>query len=291
MLVWFLSGCLVDPVQDVAEHPTSQRAEIPSAKGVGEYHEDNPMPHLDIPHQGELSDGNPASSTPPQDAEGNPEPVEHVDGGAPVQEIASVSDHPPPDEVTDEEITGKVTCTPVPTSVHRFGKEKRVSISGTITHVGLNKPLLIEVVRPKDGKYLVAYSLECSMGSELSLEVPASLGQVYLVAFSDVDGDGPTDTDPYGRSALLDLSGVNNTVSITMEKNAAVAPIPIPLEPEVPLDETSLKPHDQKETNPDPGTIVDEGDPSGKEIANPEDYVDPNLAAKEEEEAIKPSSP
>ncbi len=272
MLLILFAGCLVEPVEDVAKHPTHQRPEIPSSRQAGEGYPDNPRPHLEVPHEGEIATGDPSGQVAGENGSSSGEKIGHCapfcNEGIPGE--VSLSDHNPPDEVEPEAITGEISCNPVPTSTHRFGKDNMVGLSGSIELVGFHRPLLIEVVRPNQGQYLVAYSLECTSGDVFTLSVPASLKQVYLVAFSDEEGDGPTQSDPYGRSELIDLTKAPDTIAIKMDKGKDISPIPVPLEPEVPLADTSLKPHGQteesiKQLNPD-------ADPSGKEIANPQEY-------------------
>ncbi len=70
---------------------------------------------------------------------------------------------------------------------------------------GLEGPLLIEVMDEAKGAELVHASLQCNEAGPFQVDLPRAFGKVRLVAFVDVDNNGPTATDPAGMSEPLAL--------------------------------------------------------------------------------------
>ena len=114
---------------------------------------------------------------------------------------------PPPPAMGDNGAPGgsfQQGCQPTGMALERisFKAGEGVEISGRLKYDGSKSgQLLIEAMsREGDLPAQSVYHFICgSMGSgSFDLEAPESLGEVYLVAFIDQDGDGPTDSDPAG---------------------------------------------------------------------------------------------
>lgn len=80
-----------------------------------------------------------------------------------------------------------------------------VTLSATIEADQQTGPVLIEVVR-LDGEAPVSiYHFECHGPGRLELTAPPDLGEIYLAAFQDSLGDGPTADDPAGMTGPLSI--------------------------------------------------------------------------------------
>ena len=91
-------------------------------------------------------------------------------------------------------------------------KTKTVKLSGNIERKGKNPVnVMIDVVSVSRSK--AVYGVECMISKEFSFDVPIRLGDVWLFAFVDKSGDGPSRDDLQGRSTervvdQADLDGI-----------------------------------------------------------------------------------
>ena len=89
-----------------------------------------------------------------------------------------------------------------------------VALSGTLSTSEQGGPILVELVRLEAEAPVSFYHFECSGPGPFTLSAPPDQGEVWLVAFQDPKGDGPTSDDPsamagpvtLGRSAQGDLT-------------------------------------------------------------------------------------
>lgn len=72
-----------------------------------------------------------------------------------------------------------------------------VVIKGEVTYGGsVTGPILVEVLRDGEPYASVAYSFFLDRAGPFELETPKDIGQVFLAAYVDAKGDGPTAEDP-----------------------------------------------------------------------------------------------
>ncbi len=111
-------------------------------------------------------------------------------------------------------------CEGTPNNEARDGGS--ASLSGEVVFSEpVTQPVLIDLVDPRTHEQL--WGQYCRGSGTFSFDAPKSLGEVVLVAFMDEDGDGPSVTDPQGRSkGTLDLSTDVTGLVITMERGAKV---------------------------------------------------------------------
>ncbi|NOY28263.1 MAG: hypothetical protein GXP62_20560 [Oligoflexia bacterium] len=107
-----------------------------------------------------------------------------------------------------------LTATPI-------AKGSAVSLSGSVSSDAFGGPVLIELValHSDSEKPVVLYHFECHGPGPFTLDAPPGLGQVHLVAFQDLEGNGPTATDAAGIAGPL-IIGTAAIADITL----AIAP-------------------------------------------------------------------
>ena len=139
---------------------------------------------------------------------------------------------------------------------HPSGGET-VTISGSLTVESSNSQgsLLIELVKPEDR--VATYGFACPVMSTFSLEVPAELGEVGVVALIDGNDNGPDGADAAGRVA--------GTITIKADDIAELE-ITITAEPDLgelkpPYRTPNIAAQDEPQDQPPEGEIVlPEGD-------------------------------
>ena len=128
---------------------------------------------------------------------------------------------------------------------------KTVMISGVLNNSEeVTAPYLIDVHSLE--KNATVFGVECTTQKEFSIEMPEKLGEVWLAAFSDSNGDGPSKEDPQGRSQNIrivsdDISNLDIQIQrdAPMEEAFQLAPPngapagppaenPVPVEPSSP---------------------------------------------------------
>jgi len=99
--------------------------------------------------------------------------------------------------------------------------ENSIAISGTLDYPGQKEgKLLVEVLTITDNTPELKHSEVFEKAGEFTIAMPKGLGSVQLVAFVDVDGDGPSEHDPAG---MLPIEVQDNPVSgivLTLSDNA-----------------------------------------------------------------------
>ena len=138
---------------------------------------------------------------------------------------------PPNDEFSDSE----GLCQPVASSLRRHPAvmQTGLDVSAELTIKEGSGALLVEVVRndPDKGS-LVVFNVSCNLGVSLTYRIPKDIGSVYAVYFADKAGDGPTEDDIVGMSALIDTSKEEAIRhSITLKKGNSIAPLQLPFFP------------------------------------------------------------
>lgn len=104
-----------------------------------------------------------------------------------------------------------------------------------LTQPDFTLPLLIEIIKhtEKNGDF-VLYSLSCKMRKQVHFSLPVALKDFYIVAFADRDGNGPSSTDPAGRSEKINYQEAVNmqkkhlSLSISFEEKADLSPLQFP---------------------------------------------------------------
>jgi len=103
-----------------------------------------------------------------------------------------------------------------------WGVGDPVMVKGTFTAEGIDIDagmMLLEVV-PAGSKGETIYHFICGDRSTFEVALPANMGEVALVAFLDVSGDGPVGDDPRGRHPDMlsiesdSIEGVAITLSV-----------------------------------------------------------------------------
>ncbi len=85
---------------------------------------------------------------------------------------------------------------------------------GTAAGTGTG-PLLVDVIDTGSGK--IVWGVECSGAGAFTVTMPADLGDVWLAAYIDLTGDGPTPDDPQGRSnGEFDAKSPPTDLSLTL---------------------------------------------------------------------------
>jgi hypothetical protein len=120
---------------------------------------------------------------------------------------AAAGEAPPPSG--EAALTG---CRPTPVWTDP-GEDLR-TLSGQLTYSGSTSgPLLIDVINA-DG--VIVWGVECSRAATFSLQIPARLTEVWLAAYLDPTGDGPSASDPQGRSPGL-TPGAGDVADLQVE--------------------------------------------------------------------------
>ena len=138
---------------------------------------------------------------------------------------------PPNDEFSDSE----GLCRPVASSLRRYPAVVKagLEVSAELTIKQGSGALLVEIVRkdPEKGS-LVVFNVSCNLAVSLKYRIPKNIGSVYAVYFADKAGDGPTEDDIVGMSALIDTSKEEAIAhSITLKKGNSIAPLQLPFFP------------------------------------------------------------
>ncbi len=81
---------------------------------------------------------------------------------------------------------------------------RTITIGGEIQNEGeFPVPFLIDVVSAE--KEAVVFGVECAK-NHFSFAVPKELGEVWFFVFADLDGSGPSKSDPQGRSKAFSVN-------------------------------------------------------------------------------------
>lgn len=98
-----------------------------------------------------------------------------------------------------------------------------VTLSGELSYAGSKKGTLRLDFLGANNLAGLQHTMTVDAVGPWSVKAPAELGDVYIVGFVDVDGDGPSATDPAARTAdpisigKEDIGGLNLTLSDTPE--------------------------------------------------------------------------
>ena len=120
---------------------------------------------------------------------------------------------PPPATDAEEVPRNELGCGPTRFWAGALTDKETVTLKGTIDfNSAQNGSYLIDVVSTQ--KQRAVFGFECSKPGEFAVDVPVDLGSVWLFAFIDTDGNGPSEGDPQGRtedftvedSAISDLT-------------------------------------------------------------------------------------
>ncbi len=140
--------------------------------------------------------------------------------------------------------------------------ETPITISGSVSYAGAAQGTIrLEFLQLGEGRppELVHTQTLDAMGA-FSLQAPKGFGEVYAVSFIDIDGDGPSPTDPAGMAPITivdaDLAGIVLALSDTPDLG--------PLTPESPPEGATL-------VAPPPGETSPEEDRAQAEENSPEE--------------------
>ncbi|MCB9776949.1 MAG: hypothetical protein H6742_00120 [Alphaproteobacteria bacterium] len=160
------------------------------------------------------------AAAPPADA------PDAVDGAATDGAAAADPETPPADGVADaagmqplDPAMGEGGGPPPEggVSAPTWGEGDKVTVSGTIVYTGKAEgPLRIDILYAGE-KTGPAYTMGLGEPGAFSVEAPKGTGPVNIVAFVDVAGDGPSPTDPAGRTATPVTIGSSEVKGITIK--------------------------------------------------------------------------
>lgn len=151
------------------------------------------------------------------------------------------------------------SCLPIPSSSALYPGEEGLQVKGSVAaSEDILAPVLLEFVGYKEGQSIALYSVNCDSSTSFDFPVPRNLGELWLLAFVDYDGNGPTESDPRGLSSKLNLAedGVDVGV-ISVAEHQPIEPLSLPLKqlgpPEPPVEDPA-NPVVQEglEDNPEP---------------------------------------
>jgi len=131
-----------------------------------------------------------------------------------------------PEKVNDLQ-TGEASCRPIASSEPLAPRSDGVRITGTIERRSdQNGPLLLELVQFGEESTSL-YSVACGSGGAFDFLVPNDLGEGYLVAFIDIDGNGPSESDDKGISGRVTV--IDEAIVIgQMELDNSIEPLSLP---------------------------------------------------------------
>ena len=148
-------------------------------------------------------------------------------GGATVD--AAQNNTPQGDQAGGEPIDGSVEPPPTGEGSGGGGKPssdsfavvdgKGVTLSGEAVYPGEQSGTwrLVVLDLPNEGAPGLLLSQSIPKSGEFSFTAPKGYGEIHLVAFVDLDGDGPTGTDPAGTVAVEvsgdDIDGLSITIA------------------------------------------------------------------------------
>ena len=215
MMFFALLLACSDPVKEYTIPPSQGKEWKQSKKGadIGQIEGRAPAEDKFVPgEQQNPVEGDPiANPSPPEDvADDRPEPL---------PEGWSTSEERPDDAA--------VGCSPIASSMAYAPKEDSIEIQARILN-SVPGQVLVEVVKEVEGQWISFYGVECSEQKQLKLRIEPELGEAYIVVFVDKNGDGPSDSDPKGRSERIDI-GTDNISRLEIALNSKIEPIQLPL--------------------------------------------------------------
>ncbi|MEE2750849.1 MAG: hypothetical protein VX519_05425 [Myxococcota bacterium] len=99
--------------------------------------------------------------------------------------------------------------------------ENSIDISGILDYPGQKEgKLLVEVLTVTDGTPELKHSEVFEKAGDFTIGMPKALGSVQLVAFVDVDGDGPSEHDPAGMLPIEVQDAPVSGLVLTLSDNA-----------------------------------------------------------------------
>ena len=118
-------------------------------------------------------------------------------------------------------------CRPIASSEPAAPGENGVQISGKIDPASaIQGPLLLEIVRDAQEDTSL-YSVVCGIADAFVFLAPPNLTDVYVVAFSDADGNGPSDKDPMGISTKISI-GTSDIALEVIHLDGSIEPLSLP---------------------------------------------------------------
>ena len=203
-----------DNWEDWAQKSPAQQG-APVGEAIGKPPEDGlpandpngaPVAQIEPPGEGVPQNPDEEFNAPPLVPEGRAENAAHLDSGE-CRPVAS-SEAFAPSEADGLKLTGTI--------------KKPDGIVGSI---------LLEFAKSSDGQSQTHYGVVCGFTESFTVDVPTGLSDVYVVAFVDVNGDGPSEEDPRGMIGPISPSQSGELDDITVDNNAKIAPLALPFMP------------------------------------------------------------
>ena len=127
-------------------------------------------------------------------------------------------------------------------------EDETVLVQGAIaSQKEVSVPYLVDVVSVE--KNSVVFGLECSTQSSFTATLPANLGDVWLLVFADLDGNGPSETDPHGASTQI-LVKEENLQGVAIEVGGRIIPEAFQLAPPNGAGSDNATPADASQQDP-----------------------------------------
>jgi hypothetical protein len=103
-----------------------------------------------------------------------------------------------------------------------MSEQKMNLISGQILYdKEATVPYLIDVISVENNAAI--FGVECATQNEFSVNIPQDLGEVWLFVFADIDGNGPSKTDPQGKSdnIIIKQQSISN-IKVTVQDGVII---------------------------------------------------------------------
>lgn len=217
-MIWlFLGAACSDPVQEYSiPKKSDDNWEDWSAKPAGQQGAPVGEALGTAPDNGFPSGQNPDGQPPP------------VDGG-PSNDALGVPQGSAPENAASLD---SGVCRPVASSEMLNPNGTGITLTGKIEKSSdLVGSLLLEFANNRGEKSQTNYGVVCGFSQEFEVEIPIGLQDVYVVAFVDVNGDGPSDEDPRGHIGPLSFSESMELDDIEVSLDRPLLPLKLPFIP------------------------------------------------------------
>lgn len=206
-----------DNWEDWSQKPAAQQG-APVGEAIGKPPQDGVPPNPQDPAQG-------AQDEPPEGAV--PQPPAEQDGNAPPLV--------PSGEAQNAANLDEGDCRPVASSEMLAPTEgEGIELTGNIKKPdGIVGSVLLEFAKSSGEQSQTHYGVVCGFTDSYTVEIPAGLSDVYVVAFVDVNGDGPSAEDPRGLIGPISPSQSGELDDITVEIDSTISPLSLPFAPYV----------------------------------------------------------
>lgn len=185
------------------------------------------------PPVGEAMGSAPKDGIPPEGGKARPDGQGQAPQGNPPEgEKAEGPPLVPPGNAENAASLDSGACRPVASSEMFAPTEGGIALTGTIKKPdGVVGSVLLEFAKSDGAQSQTHYGVVCGFTESYEVEVPVGLTDIYVVAFVDVNGDGPSPEDPRGMIGPLSPNAPADLDEIRVDVDGDVSPLTLPFTP------------------------------------------------------------